>query len=98
MLNELGMYWDNLETKKAEIHWNTMYEEAKKYYAEHGNLNVPDKYVTKEGHKLYTWLMQQRRIRRGEIKHSIVYTEDRIDMMNQIGMDWGRPKMTKTTN
>lgn len=96
MLNELGMCWDNLETKKAEIHWNTMYEEAKKYYTEHGNLNVPNRYVTEDGHKLYTWLMQQRRIRRGEIKHSIVYTEERIDMMDQIGMDWGRPKLTKT--
>lgn len=88
-LDKINMCWDNIETKKAELHWNMMYNEAKDYYSQHGNLNVPNGYVTESGLKLYTWLMQQRRIRKGKIKHSIEYTDERINMMDEIGMNWG---------
>lgn len=85
-LDKINMCWDNIEIKKAEIHWNRMYEEAKKYYGKHGNLNVPQGYVTENGLKLYTWLMQQRRIKSGKVKHSIKYTDERVAMMNAIGI------------
>ena len=88
-LNKINMCWDNIETRKAELHWNMMYKEAEAYYKQHGNLNVPNGYVTESGLKLYTWLMQQRRIRKGKVKHSIIYTYERINMMNAIGMNWG---------
>lgn len=87
-LNRLGMYWGNIETLKAEKFWDTMYEEAKAYYEKNGNLNVPHNYVTEKGNKLSQWLHQQRRIKRGSIKHSITYTDERIAMMDSIGMNW----------
>lgn len=45
-------------------------------------------YVTENGLKLHTWIGQQRRIIRGKIKHSIKYTDERLAMMDAIGMDY----------
>ena len=38
-----------------------MYEEAKKYYLNFGNLNIPMDYLTSNGKKLSDWIIRQRR-------------------------------------
>ncbi len=67
--------------------WDLMYEHAKQYYQEHGNLEVPVRYRTEEGYGLGRWLLTQRRIRDGE-KYGVLGA-DRIRRLDQIGMVWG---------
>ncbi len=47
--------------KSQNDKWRDMYNIAVQYYEKHGNLEVPDGYVTEEGQKLGTWIQTQRR-------------------------------------
>ena len=58
-LNRIGMYWGNRNDRK----WNEVYQEAKRYFDAHGNLNVPKLYTTPGGLSLGVWLVTQRRVR-----------------------------------
>ena len=49
------------EVGRKDNRWWSMYEEAKKYYLEFGNLNVPMDYLTSSGKKLSDWIIRQRR-------------------------------------
>ena len=51
-----------LENKKSFISWEEMFELAKKYYFEHNDLRVPQKYVTEEGLRLGSWIANQRNL------------------------------------
>ncbi len=91
VLNELDMVWENIETVKALEHWSKMYKVAEKYAAERGSIrDVPSSYITDNGEKLGLWVAQQRRIRKGNIKHSVIMTDERIAMLDKIGMNWGK--------
>ena len=50
------MVWEG----KHEVQWRSIYNEAKEYYEEHGNLDVPMKYKTKDGITLRKWLYNQK--------------------------------------
>ncbi len=49
------------EVGRKDNLWWSMYEEAKNYYLEFGNLNVPMDYLTSSGKKLSDWIIRQRR-------------------------------------
>lgn len=49
------------EVGRKDNCWWSMYEEAKKYYEEFGNLNIPVNYLTSNGKKLSDWIIRQRR-------------------------------------
>lgn len=66
--------------------WETMYSHARAYFREHGNLEVPTHYKTPEGYSLGSWLQTQRRIRAGKITGLL--DEDRIAMLDELGMRW----------
>ena len=66
--------------------WDIMYEQAKKYYQENGDLNVALRYITPEGYTLCFWIQTQRRVRRGVIKG--VLTPTQIQLLDQLGMRW----------
>ena len=66
--------------------WDIMYEQAKKYYQENGDLNVALRYITPEGYTLGFWIQTQRRVRRGVIKG--VLTPTQIQLLDQLGMRW----------
>lgn len=66
--------------------WDYMYECARQYYQEHGNLEVPVKYRTDKGYSLGQWLLTQRRVRSGE-KYGVL-GEERIQRLDRIGMIW----------
>jgi len=68
--------------------WGQMYQCAKGYAAEHGNLEVPKRYTTKEGYSLGTWLQTQRMVRAG--KAPGILTEAQIALLDQLGMRWER--------
>lgn len=49
------------EVGRKDNRWWSMYEEAKKYYEEFGNLNIPVNYLTSNGKRLSDWIIRQRR-------------------------------------
>lgn len=66
--------------------WNQYFLAASEYAAEHGNLNVPKKYVTPGGLSLGTWIIVQRGVRAGT--RDGVLTEQQIERLDSIGMVW----------
>ncbi|WP_294469626.1 Helicase associated domain protein [uncultured Ruminococcus sp.] len=66
--------------------WDIMFEQAKKYYDEHGDLDVPRRYMTEEGYSLGMWLQTQRRVYKGEVNGNL--TQVQIDRLNEVGMRW----------
>lgn len=66
--------------------WDYMYEVAKEYYKENGNLEVKKKFVTKEGYSLGSWLNAQRRVYNGKISGNL--SKERIKKLEEIGMNW----------
>lgn len=66
--------------------WDLMYDAAKAYYYENGDLDVPKRYVTPEGFTLGSWLNTQRLVHGG--KTNGILTEVQIAKLNEIGMRW----------
>ncbi len=70
---------------RAEF-WDAMYEAARQYFLQNGNLNVPAAYVTPEGDRLGAWLIRQRDIRSGKRRGTL--SEEQIQKLDAIGMSW----------
>ena len=66
--------------------WEMMYQHAKAYFQEHGNLDVKKKYKTDEGYSLGSWLHVQRQVYAGHV--SGILTKKQIDRLNDLGMRW----------
>ena len=66
--------------------WDIMYEEARKYAAEYGNLDVPVRYVSEDGCCLGQWIAVQRKVRAGKVAGTL--TPDRIAKLDALGMRW----------
>ena len=66
--------------------WDLMYDQARKYRDENGDLNVPRRYVTEEGYSLGSWLETQRRVRAGRVKGTL--TPAQIRLLDDLGMRW----------
>ncbi len=82
-LENIGMVW-----KKSNSVWERYYNAAVEYYAEHGNIDVPAKYITKDGLKLGIWLNRQRQIKKGVLKKSVPLTDEQIERLDMLGMVW----------
>ena len=83
-LSRIGMYWGNRNDRK----WNEGYQEAKRYFDAHGDLNVPAEYVSPGGYNLGNWVKRQRYTRQNPEKSGAVLTEERIAKLDAIGMRW----------
>ena len=83
-LNRIGMYWGNRNDRQ----WNEGYQEAKRYFDAHGDLNVPAEYVSPGGYNLGNWVKRQRYTRHNPEKSCAVLTEERIAKLDAIGMRW----------
>ena len=66
--------------------WDMMYAAAKAYYEGVGDLDVPVRYMTREGFSLGLWVRTQRMVHEG--KCAGVLTVEQIDKLNKIGMRW----------
>lgn len=84
-LNELGMIWD-----KHAQRWDMNFREAETYWKEHGNLDVPRRYVTTSGIALGVWLDNQRSIAAGKKAGAAAMSERQKKQLNQIGMIWSK--------
>ena len=69
--------------------WEVMYEKAKAYYEEHGDLEIPRDYYTEDGMSLGTWIATQRSVYRGTASRNCnPLTQVQIDKLSAIGMRW----------
>lgn len=79
-LQSLGIY---KTASRTDAQWEIQYQDAKEFYQQRGNLDVPKEYVGTRGTKLEQWLSYQRvRYNSGKLKQS------RVDRLNEIGMNW----------
>lgn len=81
-LEDIGMIWSALD-----YFWEQNFQSAKKYYQEHGNLDVPMHYKAQDGTLLGSWIGRQRQLRKG-IGKGTPPTEEQIKRLDAIGMDW----------
>lgn len=80
-LDAIGMIWDT-----NDFLWERNYTAAQKYYAKHGDLNVPSTYKTEDGIHLGSWIRSLRSARGNGI--GIVLSEKQIADLDAIGMEW----------
>ena len=66
--------------------WDLMYEAAKRYYQENGDLDVPKRYVTAEGYTLGSWLATQRLVHEGKVRGNL--TQEQTERLEAIGFSW----------
>lgn len=66
------------------VSWQTMFEQAKKYYSENGDLEVPARFITNDGYSLGHWIYNQRAVRKGQQTGNL--SEEQIEKLNSIGM------------
>ncbi len=66
--------------------WERMFEKAKEFYQENGDLRVPCRYITADGYALGNWIFAQRKVRKGQAPGSL--SEERIQKLDSIGMLW----------
>ena len=66
--------------------WDLMYEKAKAYYEDNGNLEIPYKYKTPDGYSLGHWILTQKRVRTGDAPG--ILSPERIAKLDAIGMVW----------
>lgn len=78
-LDSMGMIWN-----KISLFWEQSYTAAVKYYVEHGNIDIPQKYIAEDGTRLGDWIFKQRKARmiRG------VLSDEQISRLDAIGMEW----------
>lgn len=85
-LEDIGMRWESL----SDLSWWKHYSAAKMYYEEHDNLlvNITDKQY--HGVLLGRWVAMIRTYRKGDT-HRAYLTDERIAMLDSIGMVWSVP-------
>lgn len=77
-LNLIGMAWDADEER-----WRIGYEAAKKFWLEHGSLNVPSSYETGDGYRLGRWInLKRRQYKKGTL------TAQQVAALESVGMCW----------
>lgn len=81
-LDRIGMVWD-----VPDYLWEENYAAAMQYYREHGNLDIADRYCTKNGLRIGTWLRKQRMLRQGKAVGAAL-TDEQIRRLDSIGMIW----------
>ena len=82
-LDSIGMIWNKPTTDEL---WETRFGYAKKYFEEHGDLDIPSDCKV-EGTWLAKWLNEQKHIYNGKRKGKSL-TEEQIKKLEGIGMRW----------
>lgn len=71
------------------VSWQTMFEQAKKYYEKNGHLDVPSRFVTRDGLPLGAWLSSLRTWESSGI-HPKYLSAERKKQLESIGMIWSK--------
>ena len=81
-LDVIGMSWLDL----GEERWNRNFRALKAYYNQHGDLDVPQTYVTSDGIRLGQFVKNMRFHR--DTKYRKCLTPSRVIQLTQMGMIW----------
>lgn len=81
-LDQIGMSWVDL----GEERWNRNFRALRAYYEQHGDIDVPQDYVTTDGLKLGRFVKNMRFHR--ETKYRRCLTPERVKMLDEMGMIW----------
>ena len=82
-LDSIGMIWS-----VPDYLFETYYAAAVRYHLEHGNLDVPNRYIDSEGIRLGQWLTNIR-VSRTNKEKNYKLTEEQITRLNALGIIWG---------
>ena len=82
-LNSIGMIWN-----VPDYLFETYYAAAVRYHREHGDLDVPVRYVDSEGIRLGQWLTNLKTSRNQQAKNYKL-TEEQTARLDALGMIWG---------
>jgi len=82
-LDSIHMIWEDYN----DLNWSKHYHAAKQYYKEHGNLEVPSRYVNDDGVSLGRWISSVRRWYNSGA-HKKYLQNDRVKQLEDIGMIW----------
>ena len=81
--------------EKTDMTWDDWYKLAEEYYREHGNLKIPQMYITSNGEKLGIWISGQRAAYKNRGKpveernnNRTPLTDEQVQMLESIGMIW----------
>lgn len=85
-LNAIGMRWE----RAKDAVWEKNFRAAKEYYEEHGDLLIAVTDKEYHGVDLGKWLAQMRSYRKSGICTAYL-TEERIQLLDEIGMVWDVP-------
>ena len=85
-VHDCRLLFEQLESSLSST-WDHYFAQARIYYAEHGELNVPLRYRTPGGLSLGDWVQTQRRLRKGTLQFGTL-TRQQIDKLDSIGMVW----------
>ena len=80
-LESIGMNW----LGKFDQMWENGLSEAKEYFVQYGDLNVPTTYVSSSGFELGAWICNRRENGREN------YSEKRQRQLDELGMIWQKP-------
>lgn len=75
---------DKRSANQHEINWLKSFERLKRFHADHGHCQIS----RKQDKTLYTWASNQRQHRHEGHR----YRQERIDLLNSIGFQWGSRK------
>lgn len=82
-LDSIHMIWEDYN----DLNWSKHYHVAKQYYKEHGNLEVPSRYVNADGVSLGRWISSVRSWYNSGA-HKKYLQNDRVKQLEDIGMIW----------
>ncbi len=85
-LDALGMRWESV----SDMNWEKNYAAAVEYAKNYGEFNPKATYVTENGINLGSWVTNIRTYRKCGI-HRKYLTDERIEMLDKIGMVWDVP-------
>lgn len=88
-LEQIGMEWNGYNDRQ----WRAAYQEAQRYYRQHGNLDVPYNYTCANGLELGHWIVRQRMTYKGNFSDKNKVNRKRLSpqrktLLDAIGMDW----------
>ncbi len=84
-LDRLQMRWNYF----TDNSWETNFAAAQKYYEEHGNLDMPAKYITEDGLRLGAWISNLRSWESAGL-HPKYLSAERRKMLEDLGMIWNK--------
>ena len=84
--DSIGMRWRNIQ----DVHWDTYYTAARRYYEDHGDLVVTSRYVTEDGLPLGRWLSRIRRANLLSNRDCSGLSPEQKELLDSIGMIWNK--------